>query len=334
MLFSMKIIGLGVAGLIAIGLATGLAFAGTRSAPIGTGVVVINTGLGYQAGAASGTGMVLTSSGEILTNNHVIRGATTIKIVVPADGRSYTAKVVGYDVTGDIAVLQATGASNLKTVALAGSWTVKVGQKVRAVGNAGGTGSLVSVFGSVTGVGRSITVSDDAGGNQRLTGLIETDADLQPGDSGGPLFNAVGKVVGMDTAASAGYGFQRIAGNDGYAIPIAKAIAIAKRIEAGRGSSTVHVGSTAFLGVAVSPSSYDTPGAMIASVVPGGPAAKAGLVPGDLITAIAGRTVTSPTSLAAVMRGQKPTAKVSVRYVDQTGTRRVVAVTLVSGPPQ
>jgi S1-C subfamily serine protease len=330
----MKIVGLGVAGLIAIGLAAGLAFAGSRSAPIGTGVVVINTGLGYQAGAASGTGMVLTSSGEILTNNHVIRGATTIKVVIPGAGRSYTAKVVGYDVTGDVALLQASGASNLKTVPLGGSFTVKVGQKVRAVGNAGGTGSLVSVFGSVTGVRRSITVNDDAGGSQRLTGLIETDADLQPGDSGGPLFNAVGKVVGIDTAASAGYGFQQVAGNDGYAIPIARAIAITTQIKSGKASSTVHIGSTAFLGVSVSPSSYDTPGAVIATVVPGGPADKAGLVPGDLITSIAGRAVTSPTSLATVLRGQRATAKVTVKYADQTGTQRAVAVSLVSGPPQ
>ena len=105
--------------LVAIGVVTGVALARTSAAPIGTGVVVIKTALAYQGGSAAGTGMVLTSSGEILTNNHVIRGATTIKVVVPRTSRTYTAKVVGYDVTDDVAVLQAVGASNLKTVATA-----------------------------------------------------------------------------------------------------------------------------------------------------------------------------------------------------------------------
>ena len=105
-----------IVGVIAIGVGASLAFARTRATPIGTGVVVVETNLAYANDEAAGTGMVLSSSGEILTNNHVIRGATTIRIIVPSTGRSYTAKVVGYDVTDDVAVLQATGASNLKTI--------------------------------------------------------------------------------------------------------------------------------------------------------------------------------------------------------------------------
>jgi len=328
----LRVAALVCAGVVAVSVAAGLAFGGTRSAPVGTGVVVINTGLGYQGGAASGTGIVLTSSGEILTNNHVIRGATAIRVVIPGSGRSYSAKAVGYDVSDDVAMLQATGASNLKPVTIASS-TVKVGQKVRAVGNAGGTGSLVNAFGTVTGVGRSITVNDDAGGSQRLTGLIETNAGLQPGDSGGPLFNATGQVVGMDTAASAGFGFRQVTGNDGYAIPIGKAASIANQIAAGKGSARVHIGSTAFLGVSLS-SPDGGSGAVIETVVPGGPAARAGLLPGDLITSVAGRTVTSPSSVATVLRAQKATAKISVRYLDPAGNRVSVTVTLVSGPPQ
>jgi S1-C subfamily serine protease len=185
-------------------LAAGLALTKNGSTPIGTGVVVIETNLAYQGGQAAGTGMVLTSSGEILTNNHVIRGATDIKVRVPSTGRSYAAEVVGYDLTDDVAVLQASGAADLKTAPLGSSSSVDVGQSVQAVGNAGGTGYLSHASGTVTGVGRSITVSDDQGGSENLSGLIETNAAVRPGDSGGPLLNSAGQVIGMDTAASAG----------------------------------------------------------------------------------------------------------------------------------
>lgn len=329
-----RIASLVVVGLVAIGVAARLAYARTQSAPVGTGVVVIDTQLAYQGGAASGTGMVLTSSGEILTNNHVIRGATSIKVVVPGTGRSYTAKVVGYDVSDDVAVLKASGASNLRTVSTTTA-SVRVGQSVTAIGNAGGSGSLASASGKITGVGRAITVSDDAGGSQRLTGLLQTNAGLQPGDSGGPLLDAAGKVVGMDTAASVGFGFQQVASGDGYAIPISKAMALAKQITAGRSSTKVHIGSTPFLGVSVT-SSFDgeSSGAVIAAVVSGGPAATAGLVPGDVITSIGGRAVTTPTSLARVLLTQRSTAKVAVTYLDQAGAQSRVTVTLASGPPQ
>src|SRR4051812_5072774 len=168
-------------------VAAGYAVAATRTTQVGTGVGVINTNLAYQSGEAAGTGVVLTSSGEILTNNHVIRGATSIKIVIPGTGRSYTAKVVGYDVTDDVAVVQSARASNLKTVALGSSFRLTIGQLVKAVGNAGGTGSLVKTTGQITALSRTITVNDDSGGTATLRNLIETSANLQPGDSGGPL---------------------------------------------------------------------------------------------------------------------------------------------------
>ena len=195
--------------------------------------------------------MVLTSSGVVLTNNHVIRNATAIRVVVPATGRSFTAKVVGYDASDDVAVLQAGGASNLKTIPLGDSATLNAGQSVKALGNAGGTGSLRAASGTVTGVDRAITVGDDQGGSESLTGMIETNAAVQPGDSGGPLMNAAGQVVGMDTAASAGNGFEQAATSDGYAIPINKALAIAVRIMRGNASAAIHIGGTAFLGVEV-----------------------------------------------------------------------------------
>jgi S1-C subfamily serine protease len=313
-------------------VAAGVALAQTHATPVGTGVVVIETTLAYQDGHAAGTGMVLTSSGEVLTNNHVIRGATAIRVVVPRTGRSYAASVVGYDVADDVAVLKLSHASNLRTVEL-GSSAVRIGQTVKAVGNAGGTGSLVSASGVVTGVGRSITVSDEQGSKSRLTGLIETNAALRPGDSGGPLFDAAGKVVGMDTAASTRSGYQDVASNDGYAIPIAKATSIAGRIADGRASARIHVGATAFLGVALEPDPYGYSGAVVARVVPGGPAASAGLVDGDVIVSFAGRSVTSPATVSTAIATKKPGQRIRIVYADDVGTH-TTTVTLGSGPPQ
>jgi S1-C subfamily serine protease len=304
----------------------------TRATPAGAGVVVVETRLG-GSGEAAGTGMVLTSSGEILTNNHVIRGATAIRVTVPATSRSYAAKVVGYDVSDDVAVLQLAGASSLETVAVGNSSTLKPGRRVTAVGNAGGTGRLRTTTGTVTGVGRTITVSDESGVTARLTGLVETNAGLEPGDSGGPLLDAARKVVGMNTAASVGFDFQRVSSSDGYAVPINRAVAIARLIEAGKASATIHVGATAYLGVEVAPG-YGTLGALVAGVVPGGPADTAGLAPGDTILSVAGRTISSPEALGALVRTKKPGATVAVTYLDEVGAGHTVRVRLGSGPPQ
>jgi S1-C subfamily serine protease len=329
-----------VVGVVVASVGAGLALARGTATPIGSGVVVIDTNLAYQGGSAAATGMVLTSSGEVLTNNHVIKGATTIKVVVPKTGHSYKARVLGYDLTDDVALLQLQGASNLKTVSIS-SAKLQVGATVTALGNAGSTGSIASSTGAVTGLGKSITVSDDQGGSEKLTGLIETNAGLEPGDSGGPLVNSRGQVVGMDTAASSsGFGFRGISSTDGYAIPIAKALNIVHTISLGNASATVHVGATAFLGIEVA--SVDVPGfggasasgALIAGVVSGGPAASAGLATGDVITAINGHTVSSPAAVSALMLTKKPGAKITVAYVDQFGASHTASITLGSGPPQ
>jgi S1-C subfamily serine protease len=322
-----------VAGVTAAGIAAGVALATSSATSIGTGVVVINTNLGLSGGAAAGTGMVLTSSGEVLTNNHVIRGATSIKIVIPSAKRTYNARVVGYDVTDDVAVLQASGASHLKTVSTAPSLKLRVGMKVTALGNANGGGRLVAARGSITGLRKAIQVSDDSGGTESLSGLIETNAALQPGDSGGPLLTSNGKVIGMDTAASSG-NVLRSTVADGYAIPISKALSVAKLIKAGKASTRIHVGATAFLGIQVQPAGDFSNGVVIAGIVPGGPAEAAGLAPGDVITAIDGNTLTSPTGLTSYLLTKKPGATVTVTFVDQTGLSKTANVTLASGPPQ
>ena len=234
----------------------------------------------------------------------------------------------------DVAVLQASGASNLKTIPLGDSDTVTAGQSVQALGNAGGTGALRPASGTVTGVDRGITVSDDQGGSESLAGMIETNAPIQPGDSGGPLLNADGQVVGMDTAASVGNGSEQATTSDGFAIPINKATSIAQQIMRGDASATIHVGDTAFLGVAVEDSSDGYPGAVITSVVPGSPAEAAGLAPGDLITSVGGQEVSSPDGLTTMVSTQSPGKAISATYVDQYGTTQTANVALASGPPR
>ncbi len=256
------------AGMVIGGLAATDATAATTlttsqiAAKVDPGLVDVNTTLGYQGGKAAGTGMVLTSTGEVLTNNHVIDGATSIKATDVGNGRTYTAKVVGYDKTHDVAVLQLQNAAGLQTVTLS-SAAPQTRQKVVALGNAlgkGGTPSVVS--GRINGLGQSITASDQgAGDSEQLTGMIGHNAPIQPGDSGGALVNTEGEVIGMNTAASdssssgsPSQSSQTQAATQAFAIPITRASSIAGQIEAGTASSTVHIGATAFLGVETSPS--------------------------------------------------------------------------------
>ena len=232
---------------------------------IDPGLVDINTTLGYQQEQAAGTGIVLSSNGVILTNNHVIDGATSISVTDIGNNKTYTASVVGYDRTKDIAVLQLQNASGLQTATLGNSSNVSVGQDVVGVGNAGGTGGTPSAAGgTVTALNQSITASDDGDGtSEQLSGLIETNADIQPGDSGGALVDTSGNVLGIDTAASAGFSFQsndQSCGNQGFAIPINTALSLARAIEAGSGSSTIHIGETAFLGVEINASDSSSGG--------------------------------------------------------------------------
>src|SRR6202011_639954 len=197
---------------------------------------------GLQQAPSAGTGIVLTSNGEVLTNNHVIQGATSIKVTDVGNGQTYTATVVGYDASHDVAVLQLQNASGLTTASLGNSSSVQAGDNVVALGNAGGTGGTPSVAtGTVTALNQSITASDQASGvSEQLTGLIQTNANIQPGDSGGPLVNSYGQVIGMDTAASTGYTFQsqgQAGQTQAYSIPINEATSIAQQIEAGTTSA-------------------------------------------------------------------------------------------------
>jgi S1-C subfamily serine protease len=319
-----------------VATAVGVGRANSASvASLSAGVVDIETRLGYQGGGAAGTGMVLTSSGIVVTNNHVIRGATTVRVVIPSSGRVYTARVLGYSLASDVAVLQLSGASGLQTITAGNSAKLRIGQSVTALGNAGGTGKLTSALGSISGLRKTITASDGQNGAEQLTGLIETTADLQPGDSGGPLFDSAHRVIGMNTAASAGF-VLRSAVSDSYAIPINRARVIVSQIRAGRSSATVHVGATPFLGVQL----QDTggiggeSGILIAGVLAGSPADRAGLAQGDVIDAVDGQAVGSLSSVSTLLLRKSPGDTVRLSYTDPTGAQQTVTVTLGSGPPQ
>lgn len=315
------------------------------AARVDPGLVDINVTDGAQGVQGSATGMVLTPSGIVLTNNHVIRGATTIRATDIGSGRTYSAIVVGYDRSSDVAVIQLQGASGLQTVPLGDSSTVTVGARVTALGNAGGAGGTPSVAaGSVTALGQTITASDVGGVNpERLAGLMQTDAAVRPGDSGGPLVNDAGQVIGMDAAASTGFADQQTAAQS-FAIPIDSALTIARQIETGVGSATVHVGATGFLGVEVVPadqfgggfgsgSSAQVQGALLGGVLQGYPAAKLGLGQGDVITAVDGQAVNSSTGLTDLLSAHHPGDSVKLQWVDSSGTTHTATVKLVSGPP-
>lgn len=302
---------------------------GTATAAEEVGVVDVNTVLQYQDARAAGTGMVLTSSGDVLTNNHVVDGSTSISVTVVSTGQTYTATVVGTDPTQDVAVIHLQNASGLQVANFGDSSSVQVGQSVIGVGNGGGTGGTPSTAsGTVAALNQPITASDESGQNaEQLTGLIETNAPVVPGDSGGPLYDSSGRIVGMDTAASTS---RTGTTSTSYAIPIDEARTIALQMENGQSSSVIQLGYPGFLGVSVTDASSG--GAGIASVVAGGPAAQAGIVAGDVITGVNSTPVTSGTGLRDALSGHKPGQTVTITYSDAAGQSHSVSVTLVTGP--
>jgi S1-C subfamily serine protease len=300
-------------------------------------VVDVDTVLGYQSARAAGTGIVIKSSGIVLTNNHVVSGATSITVTEVTDGRTFTATVVGYDRSDDIAVLQLAGASGLPTATLANSSTVGVGDAVLAIGNAGGAGGTPATApGRVTALDQSITASDEgSGASEQLTGLIQVAADIQAGDSGGPLVNSDAQVIGIDTAATAGFRY-RASGGQGYAIPINAAVTIANQILDNQASAKVHLGETAFLGVNVASTGGANgsggSGAGVTRVVSGSPAENAGLSAGDMIVSVDGQPVDSATTLTTLLDAHHPGDRVNIGWTDRSGQSQSVAVALASGP--
>jgi S1-C subfamily serine protease len=240
-------------------LSAGSSVSATAAAEaVNNAVVDIDVVDGYSDEQAAGTGMIVSSNGDVLTNNHVVDDATSITVTLVATGKSYQARVLGTDATDDVALIKLKGASGLATINAADATAVKAGIAVAAVGNAlGKSGTPTVTTGTITGTGRNITASDgDGSSSEQLTGLLETDADIVSGDSGGPLVDSSGQVVGMDTAASTsesgGSGFESSTitqSDDGYAIPITTALSIARKIANGKASATIVIGTPGFLGL-------------------------------------------------------------------------------------
>ena len=305
------------------------------AAKVDPAVVDINVTFGALAPGAAGaaTGVVISPTGLVLTNNHVIDRAGVIRATDLGNGRTYTATVLGYDATRDVALLQLQGASGLKTASLGDSTRASLGQPVVAIGNAGGVGGRPSAAGGkITGLDRQITVQSTTGTPLRLSGLIATNAAIQRGDSGGPLVNAAGQVIGLNTAASSTLSADGQTGR-GFAVPIGTALAVAAQIQHKQSSGTVHVGPTAFLGVALAgPASQAGTGAAIVGVQSGSPAARAGLKAGDTIVSIDGRRIGSAQALTVVIGGHVPGDSVKIGWTDHSGARHVSTITLASGP--
>jgi S1-C subfamily serine protease len=302
------------------------------------GVVLINTELPYQDASGAGTGMVLTAAGQVLTGYHVVEGASMIKVTVAETGRTYQATVVGHDQTHDVALLQLKGASGLTAVKIDDDKT-SIGDKVTAVGNAGGTGTLAAAKGKIVSLDASITTASEGPvASETLSAMIETTADVVSGDSGGPLYDADGEVTGIDTAASSGSEI------NGFAIPIHRALSIVEQIQSGNESSVVRVGPAAFLGVELgnaytsSDSGYpgagleESSGAMVESVVNGTAADAAGMEEGDEITGVDGRSVTQAEDVTAALADHDPGDRVKLRWIDQSGSDHAATVTLSASP--
>jgi S1-C subfamily serine protease len=322
------------------------------SSKVDPAIVDVTSQLKYSQATAEGTGMILTPTGLVLTNNHVIDDSTSVSATMVESGRTYPAKVVGYDSTGDVALLQLVGASGLPTVSLGDSSQVTVGEAVLALGNAGGRGGTPSTAtGVIQATGRTIEASDEgADTTETLHDMLMTNTPIQQGDSGGPLVNADGQIVGMDTAANT-----TEASTTGFAIPINNAKSIESEIAGGQASSSVHIGLAGFLGITVpnagencdgqsssasgsgsgsgtgsgsSSTAPTTPGALICSVIPGLGAQSAGLTGGDVITSINGQSVASATALTNITDATHPGDRLSVAYVDSTGARHTTTLTL------
>ena len=333
------------------------------------GIVDIGSNLQYLEETAEGTGFVIdAAAGLVLTNNHVIDGATSVAVTPVASGKSYQAKIVGYDQSDDVAVLRLQGVAGLKAVRIGDSSHVTVGTPVLAIGNEAGQGGPPTVApGVISNLDRTIEASDQSSGlTETLYGMLQTNANIRPGDSGGPLANAAGQVIGIDTAAGGSTVYS------GYAIPINQALSIATQIAAGHPGPGIQIGLPAFLGVLAPNSSSTDPrhqasqeqrqtgsvissgrgcldgdataapakvaparsGALVDGVICGTPAVAAGIFAGDVITSLGGRAVTTPGSLTAIIDRYRPGSQASVAWVSPDGGLHTALVTLNAGPAQ
>ncbi|EKF25775.1 trypsin family protein [Mycolicibacterium hassiacum DSM 44199] len=302
----------------------------TAASLVEPAVARIDTRIHYQRAVGNGTGIVIDPSGHVLTNFHVVGGADEITVSVL--GRSYPAQLMGYDRRDDVAVLQLVGAVDLPTAPIGDSSRLVPGEPVVALGNARGSNRpLTREVGTIVGFGRSVQAEDTlTGSKDELNNLIEFAAPVVAGDSGGPVVNSAGEVVGMTTAATVN--FLMGPGGKGFAIPINDAMAIANQIRAGVPSDTVHIGPPVLLGVGVRTAPRRGQGVVVADVLPGGAAERAGLQPGDILLELDGTPLDSATTLTYVLDRHYPGDVVDLVWLDNSGRQQSGKATLVRQP--
>ena len=281
----------------------------TAPAPSSQGVF----GGGGSAGTLEeqGTGMIITPDGEVVTNNHVIEGATTITVTLYGQTKVMPATLIDTDQANDVALLKITDASNLPTVSYGNSDNVQVGDAVVAIGNALGlsAGTPTVTQGIISAKGRTVQAGDSSSNAvETLTNMFQTDAAINPGNSGGPLVDSSGKVIAMNTAVAASSNGTSQAQNIGFAIPSNKITGLLPALR----SKSINNQGGGFLGVGIETltsqlrNAYNfvpTQGAIVTQVESGSPAAVAGLQQGDVITTFDGKPVTGADQLAQVIQG-------------------------------
>jgi S1-C subfamily serine protease len=317
---------------------------------IDTTLVSSGSGTGFGGLVeGAGTGMILTAQGEVLTNNHVVAGATSVTVTLFGQSIGRPAHVIGTDPAQDLALVQIDDAHNLPTVVLGDSAKTQVGDDVLAIGNALALAGGPSVTeGIISAEGRTLSAqSDISGQTETLTGLLQTDAAINPGNSGGPLVDAAGQVIAMNTAVAESSAGNAPAQNIGFAIPIDLIKPQLTSLQTG-GSGGPSGGvklppsssHTAYMGViveTVTPASAKadhltpTSGALVVGLTPGGPAETAGIAVNDVIVSVAGTPITSVTGLSAALGQHQPGQTVAVG-VYRGPVQMTVQVTLASVP--
>jgi putative serine protease PepD len=286
-------------------------------AKVGPSVVSIRSTLtaGRFTEDAAGTGVIISGDGEIMTNAHVVGDATSVKVTLAGESQARDAAVVGTDPANDLALLKIAGVSGLPAATLGNSGDVRVGDDVVAIGNALALrGGPTVTRGIVSALDRSLETQDST-----MTGLIQTDASISSGNSGGPLVDATGKVIGINSAvASSGAG--TAAENIGFAIAIDNARPVIDRLR-----NHTPAAAAGFLGVRSTDPADGSRGATVVSVDDGSAAAKAGIQAGDLITAIDGKSVDGAAALGAAVRAHTPGTPVKITFVRGSTTRTVTA---------
>ncbi|MFZ9075598.1 MAG: S1C family serine protease [Ilumatobacteraceae bacterium] len=287
-------------------------------------VVTISSSVdsGLSEGEATGTGVVVTSNGEILTNAHVVDGASEVRVRFAGETEPVVADVVAADSGNDLALLR-VNASGLTAATFAKPGSVRVGDQVVAIGYALALDGGPSITtGIVSALKRTIFTESGA-----LNSLIQTDAAISSGNSGGPLANMRGEVVGINTAVARG-DTNSSANNIGFAISVDEVLAVLQQL---RDQASGDAREEGFLGVSLEPRSDGGVGSIISTVQPGSPAQEAGIVVGDIVLAVDGEPVNGQAGLVAAIRDRSPGDSISIELV-RDGERLTVTATLVARP--